>query len=126
MLSPRTSFTACGSCKAGLRPTLRESIVCLQELFGTRLIALGTSHEWAPHSPDLNPLDFWLWGAAKGAVYANKPATLAQLKQNVISYVQQIQPETLRKVATNFQARIKACMNRGGAHIENVNFKKYA
>jgi hypothetical protein len=26
---------------------------------------------WPPHSPDLNPVDFYLWGSIKNAVYAN-------------------------------------------------------
>ena len=106
--------------------TARESIECLKELFNARLMSLGTAHEWAPHSPDLNPLDFWLWGAAKDTVYAGKPKTLVQLKQNVERYLHQVGPETLTKVAESFQARIKACLNRGGAHIENVNYKKFA
>ena len=50
------------------------------------LISLNTDHEWSPHSPDLNPLDFWFWGDAKNVVYANKPVTLAQLKENVEAF----------------------------------------
>ena len=59
-------------------------------------------------------------------MYAGKPKTLVQLKQNVERYLHQVGPETLTKVAESFQARIKACLNRGGAHIENVNYKKFA
>jgi len=29
------------------------------------LASLPTDHEWVPYCPDLNLLDFWLWGAAK-------------------------------------------------------------
>ena len=106
--------------------TAHETISYLQELFGNRLLCLGTRYEWSPHSPDLNPLDFWLWGAAKGSIYANKPDTLAQLKRNVRNYIQQVPIDILTKVGQNFGMRIKACFNRGGDHIESVNYKKFA
>ena len=106
--------------------TAHETIAYLQQLFRNRLLALGTTYEWSPHSPDLNPLDFWLWGAAKGSVFANKPENLFQLKQNVANYIQEVRPETLVKVGQNFRLGIKACLNRGGMHIENVNYKKFA
>ena len=106
--------------------TAHDTIAHLHDLFNNRLISLGTVHEWAPHSPDLNPLDFWLWGAAKGSVYADKPATLTQLKRNVAGYMERVSHETLRKVGVNFGVRVKACLNRGGAHIENVKYKRFA
>ena len=45
--------------------------------------AFRTTYDWSPHSPYLNSLDFWLWGAAKGSVFANKPGNLIQLELNV-------------------------------------------
>ena len=52
-----------------------DSITFLWQLFRNHLVALGTAHDWASHSPDLNPLDYWFWGAAKGSVYTNHPAS---------------------------------------------------
>ena len=61
--------------------TSGDTITFLWQLFRNRLVALGIAHDWAPHSPNLNPPDYWFWGAAKGSVYANHPATLDDLKQ---------------------------------------------
>ena len=36
--------------------------------FGDRLVALGTEIEWPARFPDLNPLDFFLWGYLKSKV----------------------------------------------------------
>jgi hypothetical protein len=33
--------------------------------------------EYPPRSPDLTPLDFYLWGTLKDMAYRRKPATLA-------------------------------------------------
>ena len=70
--------------------TAGDTITFLRQLFRNHLIALGTTHDWAPHSPDLNPLDYWFWGASKGSVYTNRPTTLDDLKQEVSDYLQAV------------------------------------
>ena len=106
--------------------TAHETIAYLRGLFKTRHLALGTDYEWFPHSLDLNSLDFWLRGAAKQTKFADKPRSLDDIKQNVIHYIQHVSPQTVRKVGQNFAIRIKACLNRRGAHIESVYYKQYA
>ena len=109
--------------------TACDTITFLQQLFRNRLVALGTTHDWAPHSPDLNPLDYWFWGAAKGSVYTNRPATLDDLKQEVSDYLQTVPHETNRKVQ-NFGVKINACLR--GTHQKrqlqgfcvNANFRQ--
>ena len=104
--------------------TTGDTITFLQQLFRNHLVALGTAHNWAPHSPDLNPLDYWFWGATEDTVYTNHPVTLDDLKQ--VSYCLQAVPhETYRKVGQNFGVRINAYLNHGGAYIENVNYKDF-
>jgi hypothetical protein len=49
----------------------------LNEIFGERVISRNL---WPPQSPDLTPSDFYLWGAAKSAVYRDRPRTLNELK----------------------------------------------
>ena len=105
--------------------TANETVQFLQGLFGNSLISLQKEHEWAPHSPYLNPLDFWFWVASKGVVYANKPHTLVQLKQNVEPFAAEVNNDTWKKVDKNFCLHLKACFNRNGNHIENVDYKKF-
>ena len=38
--------------------TAGDTITFLWQLFRNCLIALGTAHDWALHSPDLNPLEY--------------------------------------------------------------------
>ena len=50
----------------------------------SRMVHLHTSrdylnNEFPPRSPDLTPLDFYLWGVLKDTVYAMKPETLHEL-----------------------------------------------
>ena len=113
--------------------TAGDTITFLRQLFRNHLVALGTAHYRATHSPDLNPLDYWFWGAAKGSIYAKCSATLDDLKQEVSDYLQVVPNETYRKVGENFGVRIHACLNHRGAHRErqlkgfsvNANFRPW-
>ena len=55
----------------------------------------------------------------------NCPATLDDVKQEVSDYLQAVPHDTYRKVRQNFGVRINASLNRGGAHIEYVNYKDF-
>ena len=62
----------------------------LQNKFGERVISLRTNFEWTPHSPDLNPLDFFLWVFFKDAVYRTKPATIHELKDSIRRHIRDV------------------------------------
>jgi len=50
--------------------------------------------EWPFYSPDLTPLDFFLWGYLKDCIYANpKTRDIKQLKANIIKEMQNV-PQT--------------------------------
>ena len=51
------------------RHTAAASRLWLQQRFPGRVISLKEEVQWAPHSPDLSPLDFFLWGYLKNRVY---------------------------------------------------------
>ena len=63
--------------------TATETIRMLKETFRNRIISRRTDVEWAPHSPDLNPLDFFLWGHVKNQVFSASPQTLVELKNEI-------------------------------------------
>ena len=72
----------------------------------------------------------WTFGCGERqsnrSIFAEKPRCLDDIKQNVAHYIQQVSPQTARKVGQNFGVRIKAYLNRRGAHIESVNYKQIA
>ena len=53
----------------------------LNERFGNRWIGHGELIAWPAHSPDLNPLDFYLWSQA--IVYARPIENAEILRQRV-------------------------------------------
>ena len=65
-------------------PAHRRIVVMerLQQLFLDRIISLGRDHEWPPKSPDLTPLEFFVWGYLKSKVCLTQPANLASKDPN--------------------------------------------
>ena len=92
----------------------------LRERFGDRLISSKEVHAWPPHSPDLTPMDFFLWGHLKSQVYMSNPKTIEDLKKAVSSAVRRVRPETCRAAVESAQRRAALCLEREGAHLEHV------
>ena len=67
--------------------TANESRQWLAANFNNRVISLKTDFVWAPYSPDLNPLDFFLWGHLKDLVYRDSPANIEELKASITDHI---------------------------------------
>jgi hypothetical protein len=52
--------------------TARVSMTTLLDMFGDRIISKNI---WPPLSPDFTPLDYYLWGAMRSAVYKDSSHT---------------------------------------------------
>lgn len=55
----------------------------LDEEFEHRVIGRRGCIEWPPRSPDLTPLDFFLWGYVKDKVYSRTSRNLEELKSKI-------------------------------------------
>jgi hypothetical protein len=75
---------------------------------------------WPPKSPDLISPDFFLWGLLKGRVYANKPRTLQDLKDNISAEIRNITEETLQRVTANMEMLVEACLLENGRHFQHL------
>lgn len=78
--------------------------------------------EWAPRSPDLNPLDIFLWGYLKARVYRVKIRDIDHLRERIGEECALINGnvEMLRKVQDNFLKRCRLCVASNGEHVEHV------
>ena len=82
------------------------------------MISLKTDFEWAFHSLDLSPLDFFLWGYLKDRVYAGKPRTITELKEAIREEMRAITNSVCKNVMDNFVLRIKKCTELNRGHLE--------
>ena len=67
--------------------TAGESLACLQQHFGDRLISRGTEFPFPSHSPDLTAPDVYIWGMLKESVFRSDdpPGNVLQLREKIQS-----------------------------------------
>lgn len=81
-------------------------------------IGRGGSVAWPPRSPDLTPLDFFLWGYIKGRVYSSACDTAEEMRDRIVSAFATVTPEMLKNVMASTERRARLCIERRGGHIE--------
>ena len=67
--------------------------------------------KWSPHSPDLNPLDFYLWGYLKDSVYEHNPQNIPDPKAAITKPIRAIP----REEEGTLPGESKSACNAGGA-----------
>lgn len=92
----------------------------LNEIFPNRWIGRRGAIEWPPRSPDLTPLDFFLWGYIKGQVFKTKPTDLDDLKIRITQEIRRITPEVINNVQGEFINRLGYCQLTIGRHFEHL------
>ena len=77
---------------------------------------------WPPRSPDLTPLDFWVWGHLKQQIFTQDfpPRTIDELKDAIRRAVAELnEDEEVRvRVFGEFRRRLDECVRRGGQSVE--------
>jgi hypothetical protein len=70
--------------------------------------------------PHLTPLDYYLWGATKGAVYKYSPHILPELKEAITNFIRNIPPIELSHVFGNKIRCVDACLPAHGGHFQHL------
>jgi hypothetical protein len=97
--------------------TANNSVNLLNKIFGERVISRNV---WPHCSPDLTPPDFYRWGAAKSAVYRDRPRTRNELKTAIAGYIRKISQTDLQKLFACKIKRVRACIDARGHHFQQL------
>ena len=65
---------------------------------------------------------FFLWGHIKSLVYANKPATLDDLKDNIQREIANVPVEMCARVVENWVQGIDRCKQARGGPMTDIEF----
>ena len=78
--------------------------------------------EWPPNSPDLNPLNYHVWGTMleKYKAYTPKPTNKAELKTVLEAIWEDLPQDVLDQAVLAFRKRLQACIHAEGGHFEHV------
>ena len=73
---------------------------------------------WPPNSPDLNPVDYSVWGALQQMVYRHKISDMDHLKRVLIDCWAQLSQDTLNRAIDQLPQRLTMVIKAKGAHVE--------
>lgn len=95
----------------------------LDSRYGQMWIGRGGPVSWPARSPDLTPLDFYLWGEVKRRVYVEEAVSYDDLRNKIICAFNDIKSEsaeTLNLLKNNLRKRARLCIERNGLHFEQL------
>jgi hypothetical protein len=75
---------------------------------------------WPPRSPDITPLDFFLWGYVKDSVYKTPGTSLDELKLRIVAAIETVTPQMLENTWREIEYRLDILRSKKGAHVEVV------
>lgn len=91
----------------------------LDELFEDRYMGRGGPWSWPPRSPDLTPLDFYLWGKIKSSVYFDPVDSKEDLENRVRNCFNTLDPNEIQRATTSgVMLRVIKCLDCNGGHFE--------
>src|SRR5215469_14982797 len=90
----------------------------LNDRFPGRWIGRAAPIPWPPRSPDLTPLDFYLWGHVKDMMYSEKIHNLQHLVHRITQAIESITTDNLASVWREVDNRLDICRACNGQHIE--------
>lgn len=106
-------------CPAHHRITVREF---LNVNYPNKWIGRNGPILWPPRSPDLTPLDFYVWGRMKELVYDEAIRSHNHLISKIVEVGEKMKQEMrLGITTTEVRRRARACIRNGGSHFENEN-----
>jgi len=75
-------------------------------------------HPWPPRSPDITPLDFFLWGFVKDIVFSTPVPDITNLKARIIDAFAEITEDMLENTWRETDYRLDVLRATKGAHVE--------
>lgn len=76
-------------------------------------------NNWPPNSPDLNPVDYSIWGSLQQLVYRRKIRDLEHLKEVLRDCWEKISQDLVNTAIDQFSQRLTLVIRAQGGHIEH-------
>jgi AraC-like DNA-binding protein len=75
---------------------------------------------WPPNSPDLNPVDYAVWGALQQMVYRRRSfTTVDQLKETIVTEWTKLSQRFIDRAIDQWRRRLQCVVQQQGGHIEH-------
>ena len=90
----------------------------LDAKFRNRWIGRNGPTPWPPRSPDITPLDFFLWGYVKDKVFSTPVPDITNLKARITDDFATITEDMLENAWRESDCRLDVLRAAKGAHVE--------
>jgi inhibitor of nuclear factor kappa-B kinase subunit alpha len=74
--------------------------------------------EWPPKSPDLNPVDYFVWGVLQKEVYSVPIRDLQHLKERILQRWNALPQQQIDSAIRAWRNRLQICVRENGAAID--------
>jgi len=75
---------------------------------------------WPPNSPDLNPVDYAVWGALQEMAYRQRRFTsVDELKTAIVTEWQKLSQRFINRAINQWRRRLECVVQQQGAPIEH-------
>ena len=74
---------------------------------------------WSPNSPDLSPMDYYVWGAVEKDTNRCASTTKAQLINRIKVVFESLPRESVTSACSRFQGPIEAVIDANGGYFES-------
>jgi hypothetical protein len=75
---------------------------------------------WPPNSPDLNPVDYKIWGCLQHLVYQKRVRDVSELKQRLVEVWSEFGQTIVDKAVDEWRKRLQACIRAKGHYFEHL------
>jgi len=72
----------------------------------------------APNSPNLNPVDYKIWGVMQDWVYQKKVKDMNELRERLVEVWAGLQQNVIDDAIDQWRRRLPACIQARGGHFE--------
>jgi len=78
-------------------------------------------HMWPPNSPDINPVDYAIWGVLQQRVYHQRQfKTVEELKRAIVTEWQKLSQRFNDNSINEWRRRLEAVIKNGGGHSYSI------
>jgi len=92
----------------------------LDTRFPDRWIGRGGPIVWPARSPDLNVLDYFVWGYIKASVEHRRDSTEDEVRNEIIAAFQTITPDMAHRATRQISRRAELCLQMQGRPFEQL------
>lgn len=96
----------------------RQVRAILNAHYPNRWIGRGGPIIWPARSPDLNVLDFFIWGYIKNLIEQRRNDTDNEVREAIVAAFNTITPNMAHRATRDIIRRTTLCIREGGQHFE--------